>query len=168
MSAAKPTVERRRGPTPGIIGGGAARAPRPGRESKGPEEPTQHVDLDAIAVVSVARPLRAGDNTRRRSAADQSHLPTRLGARAALVHDVSTTHIGGPEHFRFTNQVRAMERPGPHDAWSHLSSRSQRLVDDRRAPVSNDPLLVARTGFVFRRNRAAPATRSGQLPDPAP
>src|SRR4029079_12722499 len=78
-----PTTARTRGATGGIIGAGP--------ESKGPEEPTRHVGVDAIAAVSVARPLRADQYARARPPRGQCQLSTRFEGRARLVHGRSTS-----------------------------------------------------------------------------
>ena len=52
-SATRPATRRSRGVTAAMIRAATR---------KGPKEPTRHVGVDAIAAVSVARPLRAGSN----------------------------------------------------------------------------------------------------------
>src|ERR1044071_7911241 len=85
--ASTPAAPRRRGPTPVRIG----------RESKGPEEPTQHVGLDAISAVSVARPLRAGDNIGGWQSPGQWDLSTRFEPDRVLVHGRSTNGLRRPQ-----------------------------------------------------------------------
>ena len=59
-SATRPATSGTRGDTAAMIRAGRRRT------WKGPKEPTRHVGVDAIAAVSVARPLRADANARRR------------------------------------------------------------------------------------------------------
>src|SRR5262245_13984650 len=56
------------------------------RTWKGPKEPTRHVGVDAIAAVSVARPLRADPN---------GTVPPGTGARRP-VHGIAATSSGYP------------------------------------------------------------------------
>jgi len=105
-----------------MIGGGTARA----GESKGPEEPTRHVGIDAIAAVSVARPLRAGNNATAAAGAGSMPPVHEIRAGRRFVHERST-NAG-----RRRSARRSARRGIEHVGLAGVAGQDEPAADERR------------------------------------